>query len=166
MQTTELSDDDRETLGWIAAAEEADAIDRALTAARERLRMDAAYVSQLDSRRQLIEEVSGDSEALGFKRGTEIPIEDTYCTRMLKGELPNIVPDTSREPLVQGLPTTEWVGSYVGVAVRLHDGTVHGTLCCASAEPCELGEAELAFVRVLSGMVAARIDRAHGRGPL
>lgn len=164
---TQLPNRDHETLERIAAAREADTIDRALTAARERLQMDAAYVSQVDSRRQRIDEVSGDSAALGFESGTEISIEDTYCTRMLNGELPNIVPDTSVEPAVRGLRTTKFVGSYVGVPITLADGSVHGTLCCASSEPQEqLGDEEVAFMRVLAGMVAARIDRVHDDRPL
>ena len=163
---TQLPDRDRETLERIAAAQDADTIDRALTAARERLQMDAAYVSHVDSERQLINEVSGDSAPLGFASGTEIPIKDTYCSRMLSGALPNVVPDTSKEPAVHGLGPTALVGSYVGVAITLADGSVHGTLCAASSEPREqLGDEELAFMRVLAGMVANRIDRSHGNRP-
>jgi GAF domain-containing protein len=163
---TQLSEEDRDALNRIAAAQEADTIDRALAAARERLHMDSAYVSHIDSRRQKIDDTSGDPSALGFGSGTEVPIEDTYCRRMLRGELPNVVPDTSREPAVRGLDATTRVGSYVGVAITLADGTVHGTLCCASREPREqLGEEELAFMRILADMVAARIDRLVGNQP-
>lgn len=158
---SELPPEDREVLDRLAAAHEADAIERALLAARERLGMDAAYVSHIDSRRQRVDELSGDSTGLGFQTGAEIPIEDSYCARMLRGELPNLVPDTSVEPVLAGLPPTERIGSYVGVPVVLSDGTVHGSLCCASTEPkVHLGDAEVAFLRVLAGMVAARVERA------
>lgn len=159
---TELPDRDRETLERIAAARDADTIDRALTAARERLQMDAAYVSHIDSKRQRIDELSGDGSALGLSCGAEAPLEETYCARMLRGELPSVVPDTGTEPAVRGLQATERVGAYVGVAITLSDGSVHGTLCCVSSEPREqLGEEELTFMRVLAGMVADRIDRSH-----
>jgi GAF domain-containing protein len=163
---TQLSEEDREALRSIAAAQEADTIDRALEAARERLHMDAAYVSHIDSRRQKIDDISGDPSRMGFESGTEVALEQTYCTRMLRGELPNVIPDTRTEPRVRGLDATQRVGSYVGVAITLADGTVHGTLCCASTEPREqLGEDELAFMRVLADMVAARIDRLVGNLP-
>lgn len=153
-------------LDQIAAAREADTIDLALVAARERLGMDAAYVSTIDAVRQRIDDLVGNPTGLGFEAGSEIPIEDTYCSRMLRGELPNFVPDTSVEPAVKGLAPTERLGSYVGVPVVLSDGTVHGSLCCASREPKEdLGEAEVAFMRVLAGMVAARIERARDLHP-
>jgi GAF domain-containing protein len=162
----ELPAEDREVLEQIAAAHEADAIERALLAARERLGMDAAYVSQIDSTHQRIDGLVGDPTGLGFEAGSEIPAEDTYCARMLRGELPNVVPDTSAEPAVQGLSPTARLGSYVGVPVVLSDGTVHGSLCCASIQPKDhLGEAELAFMQVLAGMVAARIERARGVRP-
>jgi GAF domain-containing protein len=164
--SNQLSEEDRQALRLIAAAQEADTIDRALEAARDRLHMDAAYVSHIDSRRQKIDITSGDPASLGFASGTEVPVEDTYCSRMLRGDLPNVVPDTSVEPAVRGLSATDLVGSYVGVAITLADGTVHGTLCCASSEPREeLGEEELAFMRVLADMVAGRIDRLVGNLP-
>jgi GAF domain-containing protein len=154
---------DRATLDQIAAARDEDTIQRALDAARQRLEMDAAYVSVVDSTRQLITELAGDGNAVGLGPGTEVPIEKTYCARMLNGELPNVVPDTAAEPAVRDLEPTKRIGAYVGMPVRLADGRLHGTLCCASTRPRhELGDAELAFMRVLAEMVAARIDRAHG----
>ena len=79
---THLSEEDRDALNRIAAAQEADTIDRALAAARERLHMDAAYVSHIDSRRQKIDHVSsGGTTPIGFTPGTEVPLEDTYCRR-------------------------------------------------------------------------------------
>ena len=158
---------DRATLDQIAAARDEDTIQRALDAARKRLEMDAAYVSVLDSTRQLITGLAGDGEAVGLRPGGEVPIEKTYCARMLNGELPSVVPDTAAEPAVRDLELTKQIGAYVGMPVRLADGRLHGTLCCASSRPRhELGDAELAFMRVLAEMVAARIDRAHNpEGP-
>ncbi|MCA1682797.1 MAG: GAF domain-containing protein [Actinobacteria bacterium] len=162
----QLPERDREALERIAAAQEADTIDRALTAARERLQMDAAYVTSIDSETQVVNEVAGDSAAMGFGPGTVARTEDSYCSRMLSGALPNVVPDTSREPAVRDLGATSLIGSYVGVAITLADGSLHGTLCCASSEPRDhLGDEELAFMRVLAGMVANRIDRSHADGP-
>jgi GAF domain-containing protein len=85
---------------------------------------------------------------------------------MLSGAIPNIVPDTTLEPGVQGLPATASVKAYVGVPIRLADGSLHGSLCCGSTEPrAELGEQELKFMHVLAGMVASRIDQARRERP-
>ena len=161
-----LLDEDRDVLEQIAAAREADTIRMALEAARERLAMDAAYLNHLDERRQLIEEVAGETAKLGFDRGAELPLDDTYCSLMLAGKIPNLVQDTRSVPEIQDIPATKTVGAYVGVPVTLSDGTVHGTLCCASGESRQdLGDAELAFLKVLAGMVAARIERSRSSPP-
>jgi GAF domain-containing protein len=152
-----------EALRQIEAAEETYAVEQALTAARERLSMDAAYVSTVDSERQTIDAVVGDVGALGLEPGFSLPIEETYCGRMLGGQLPNVVPDTSLEPAIRDLPVTGEIGSYIGVPVTLSDGRVHGTLCCASHDPhAELGGKELGFMKVLADIVAIRVEHAQG----
>jgi GAF domain-containing protein len=152
-----------EALARIEAAQEQYAVQQALTAARERLRMDAAYLATLDSRRQRIEAIVGDVGALGIVPGSVFPLEQTYCKRMLSGEIPNVVPDTRLEPSLRDLGVTRAVGCYIGVPVKLSDGRVHGTLCCASEECREdLGGSELRFMQVLAQIVATRVEQAEG----
>ena len=147
-------------LDRIAAAREDEAVRSALEAARERLGMEAAYVTRIDDEAQHVEEVAGDGSSVAFPPGTRIPIEMTYCRRMLAGELPNVIPDTSAEPRVSDLPATRRIGAYVGVPVELADGRVHGTLCAVSPNPkLDLGEDDLRFMRVLAKIVAELIDR-------
>ena len=151
-------------LRQLEAAHEQYAVEQALSAAREQLSMDAAYVSTIDSERQTIDDVVGDVGALGLEPGRWVPLEQSYCARMLGGEMPNVVPDTSREPAVRELAVTSEIGSYIGVPVTLSDGRLHGTLCCASERPhAELGGKELDFMKVLAEIVAARVERAQGR---
>ena len=92
-----------------------------------------------------------------------IPVEQTYCLRMLNGEVPNLIPDTRAEPAVRDLEATARVGAYLGVPVKLSDGRVHGTLCGVSEQPrSELGSEQLRFMHVLADIVAARVERAQG----
>jgi GAF domain-containing protein len=147
----------------IEAAQESDVVQQALTAARERLSMDAAYVATFDSQHQTIDAIVGDTEALGVGQDALIPIEQTYCRRMLDGEIPNVVPDTRAEPAIRDLLATRTIGAYVGVPVTLSDGRLHGTLCVASSEARPgLGDEELRFMQVLAGIIGARVDRAEG----
>lgn len=138
-------------------------VERALAAARERLRMNAAYITTIDPQHQRIDRVVGDIGALGELEGAAIPIEQTYCIRMLRGEMPNVVPDTRIEPAVRDLDATRHIGAYVGVPVTLADGSLHGTLCAASSAPSSgLGVEELRFMEVLADIVAKRVDQAQG----
>jgi GAF domain-containing protein len=152
-----------EAVSRIKAARESDIIERALGAAREQLGMDAAYIATVDSREQTIEAMSGTTNADALVEGAVIPVEQTYCARMLNGQIPNIVPDTSAEPGLRNMTVIRNIGAYIGVPVTLSDGRVHGSLCCASNEPVAgLGETELRFMHVLAGIVAAQIERAQG----
>ncbi|MEA2299821.1 MAG: hypothetical protein QOE44_356 [Solirubrobacteraceae bacterium] len=151
-----------DALAAVAAARERDVITRALEAARERLAMDAAYVSSVTPETQRVDELVGVSAHMGFTVGTTLPLTETYCDLMLRGELPNLVPDTRVEPRVAHLSITDRVGAYIGVPIRLADGRLHGTLCCASGEArTGFGDDEVHFMEVLAGIVATEIDRSE-----
>jgi GAF domain-containing protein len=152
-----------EALRLIEAAEERHVVEQALAAARERLGMDAAYITTIGPDAQTVERVVDNTNAFGQFEGMTVPVEESYCIRMLRGEMPNIVPDTRAEPAVRDLAATGLIGAYAGVPVRLPDGRVHGTICCVSATPIEaLGAEELRFMQVLADIVAERLARAEG----
>jgi EAL domain-containing protein (putative c-di-GMP-specific phosphodiesterase class I) len=91
-----------------------------------------------------------------------IPPEQTYCRRMVQGELPHLVRDTAADERTADLPLTRetGIGAYVGVPIRLWDGTLYGTLCCLSrvAEP-SLNDRDVRFLRVLAEILADQLDR-------
>jgi GAF domain-containing protein len=152
-----------EAVRQINAAKQSDIVERALGAARERLGMDAAYIATVDSRKQTIEIMIGTTNAEALVEGAVIPVDQTYCARMLTGEIPNIVVDVAAEPALRKVTVIRDIGAYIGVPVKLADGRVHGSLCCASNDPRpELGEPELHFMYVLADIVAAQIERAQG----
>ena len=105
----------------------------------------------------------GDDDIAARYQGTVFAVEQTYCMRMLSGEIPNIVPDTRAEPSISDLDSTREFHAYVGVPVTLSDGRVHGTLCCVSREPrTGLGPEDLRFMRTLAGIIATRVERVRG----
>jgi GAF domain-containing protein len=152
-----------EALRQIEAAQESYSVEQALAAAREQLSMDAAYVTTIDAGQQRIDAIVGDVGVLGLVSGAVFPLEQTYCVRMLNGEIPNVVPDTRLEPAVRHLAVTREIGAYIGVPVKLSDGRIHGSLCCACHERrTELGGKELRFMQVLADIVATRVEQAQG----
>lgn len=147
----------------LEAAQETDVVEQALAAAHEHLGMDASYITTIDARHQTVHAIVGDADVAARYTGTVFPVEQTYCMRMLNGEIPNIVPDTRAEPAISDLDVTHELHAYVGVPVKLSDGRVHGTLCCVSREPrTGLGSEELRFMQTLAGIVATRVERARG----
>lgn len=157
-----------DALERLALADRHEAIERALDAARELLDMEIAYFSEIGRGEQVVKGVRGDTGALPLAVGAALPLEATYCRRMLAGELSNVVSDARNDPRVSDLPATTkaGVGSYVGVPLQLSDGRVYGTLCCASSRPNErLGPRDVQFMRVLARIIADELEREHRRLP-
>jgi GAF domain-containing protein len=148
----------------LEAAQETDVVEQALAAARDHLSMDASYITTMDAQNQTIHAiVSDDRDVVNRLQGRVFPVEQTFCLRMLGGEIPNMVPDTRAEPAISHLPAARLAHAYVGVPVKLSDGRIHGTICCVSRDtrPAMQPE-ELRFMEVLSGIIAARIEQARG----
>ena len=59
--------------------------------------MDIAYYSELAEGQQVVRSVRGDSDSFHFGEGTRVPLEETYCRRMLTGVVPNVIPDARRD---------------------------------------------------------------------
>jgi GAF domain-containing protein len=151
-----------ELIEKLEAAQETDVVEQALAAAQQHLGMDASYITTVDARNQSIHAIVGHPDVAARYTGTVFPLEQTYCMRMLNGEIPNIVPDTRDEPAISDLDVTREFHAYVGVPVKLSDGRVHGTLCCVSREPrTGLGSEELRFMQTLAGIVAARVEQSR-----
>ena len=166
-RTQDRADAQLAGLASAATSHARDRIEHFLEVARDGLEMDIAYFSEFTSTHQVIRGVRGDSESFGFGPGTEIPLEETYCKRMLAGHIPNVVPDTTQDPELSGLPATadSSVGAYVGVPIQLSAGRVYGTLCSASrTTKHSLDERDARFLRVLARLLADEIELTQRPG--
>ncbi len=135
-------------------------IERALAAAREHLGMDVAYVAELAGDEQVYRAVEGDV-SFGIEPGASLPLDRSYCERLLAGELPSLVGDTRADARTRPLPLTSdhGVGAYVGVPLEFSDGRLYGTLCCLSHAPePRLGERDVRFLRVLARLIADQLE--------
>ena len=152
-----------DALERVAMADRRDTVSVALEGARELLGMDVAYVTALTADWQVATAVSRETDSIPIEVGMGLPMAETFCRRMLSGETPHAVPDTRREPGLEGLAVRELAAAYVGVPVQLSDGRIHGTLCCAHHEPKQaLGDRDVNFMRVLARIVADQIERERG----
>lgn len=157
-----------EALGELAVSDRGEAIDHALDAAREFLGMEVAYYSEFTKGEQVLRRVRGELEGAALSAGMSAPQEETYCRRMLAGELSNVVTDAQHDERVSDLAATSemGIGSYVGVPLQLSDGRVYGTLCCASEKPNEnLSSRDVQFMRVLARLIADELERERNRLP-
>jgi diguanylate cyclase (GGDEF)-like protein len=134
---------------------------RSLSAARELLGMDLAFVAETDGDTFRFEAVEGDATAFGeLAAGVRIARRDTLCDRMLSGAIGNVIPDVAAVPAALSATASPGVGAYIGVPVRLPDGSVFGSLCCVSTHPTPtLHERDVRVLDVLARMIGDQIDR-------
>jgi HD-GYP domain-containing protein (c-di-GMP phosphodiesterase class II) len=138
-------------------------VERTLDAVRELLGMEVSYTARMREADQVLEVVSGDTASFGgVGPGASLPHEFTYCSRMLDGRLPNIVPDARADDRTASMPITQAanVGAIATVPVRFSDGRLWGTLCAVSHEAHgELGYREVQFLHVFARLVADQLER-------
>ncbi len=130
-----------------------EAIERILSLARAALDMDVAVVGAFDGD-FIVQAVDGENEWFDLEVGSRIPVE--------QGDLPTLVHDAVADVRMADLPITResGIGAYIGVPIRLWDGTLYGTLCCLSRSPePSLNVRDVRFLRVLAEIVADQVDR-------
>jgi hypothetical protein len=136
-------------------------VERAVSAVREFLGMDIAYASEIVDGQQTFRVLRGDGEQFGVHEGMTIPLEATYCKRVLDGQLPNILPDVSVNERAAALPMLQAadVGSIVSVPITFSDGELYGTLCAVNraAQP-SLEYRDLQFLHVFARVIADQIE--------
>jgi EAL domain-containing protein (putative c-di-GMP-specific phosphodiesterase class I) len=140
--------------GWVLKGRLPDAahesIARTLELARMHLGLDVAFLAQFRDGEEVFRVLEGDAASFGLDEDVALPLEQTYCGRMVKGEIPNVL------PRVTG---TEGVGAYIGVPVRLESGSVWGTLCGLSHHPQpSLDDRDVSLLRLLADLVAHKIE--------
>ena len=149
-------------LGRLQAVADEPTVDHALRAVRDLLGMDVSYVTHHTETEQVLVATEGDPASFGVAPGARIPLEQTYCHLILRGELPAAMPDVQAVRIAAALPITEaaGVGAYASVPIRLSDGTLYGTLCAASHAPVpQLGDRDVQFLAVLARLVAGELER-------
>lgn len=140
------------------SAAQDDLVTRALETVRQHLEMDVAYVSEIVDNKSVFRKVDAPGLEELIKPGDEKSLDDVYCKHILEGRLPELMPDTSKEPFAANMPVTEMIGAHVSVPLRRDNGQVYGMFCCFSAEPKEhLNERDLNITRAFAGLVAEKI---------
>ncbi|HEY4357091.1 MAG TPA: EAL domain-containing protein [Acidobacteriaceae bacterium] len=137
-----------------------DGVDRVLKIVRKHMGMDVAFVAHFRETDRVFEHVDSEGDA-PIKVGQSIPLQDGYCLKVARGELPEFIPNTADVPATQELPETKSVpiGAHISVPIRLDTGEVYGTLCCFSyISDSTLNTRDLKMMRAFSEVLASHID--------
>ncbi|MFL5862701.1 MAG: GAF domain-containing protein [Solirubrobacteraceae bacterium] len=119
---------------------------------RDLLDADIAILTEIGHGRETARWIAGDWD--GIREGESLPLDDTFCQRMLQGRIENYIRDAQADARVSdlGMARELGIGAYLGVPIRLEDMRLY-VLCCLDRERRpSLGEKE---VRLLSGLAAS-----------
>jgi diguanylate cyclase len=102
--------------------------------------------------------LGSDAEAssAALAAGSRMPWSSMICSRMVEGHGPRVAPDVRRVPAYSSAPIARRlpVGAYLGVPIRLSDGSLVGSICGLdpSPQPEHLGDV-LSVVELLAAML-------------
>jgi len=136
-----------------------DSITQALKLAHRQTHMDVAVLGEICDGREIVRYLAGDGGSFGLSPGASMPIEDTYCHRLLTGRLSNVVPDAHANETVRHLEITRAgrVGAYIGVPLTGLDAHLY-VLCCLSHEQQpQLSGRDVLFLRDVGETILAAL---------
>ncbi|RHW22797.1 EAL domain-containing protein [Nocardioides immobilis] len=146
--------------GAADGGDDASGIEPVIGSALELLDMDVVYVAEFSDGRQVFRAAVGDAASFAIEVGTGPRLEETYCQRMVIGEIPAVIPDAAADQRVAHLESTREmrIGAYVGVPIYRSDGSLFGTLCCLSHEPHPmLRERDASYLAMIGRLLGERL---------
>lgn len=129
-----------------------------LRVVRQYLGMDVAFLARFRKKDRVLEQVDGPVDC-PIHEGQIIPLTEGYCQKVVNGDLPELIPDTSRIPATQRIPATASIpiGSHMSVPIQVN-GHIYGTLCCFGFKPnTSLGDRDLQMLRAFAEILALRL---------
>lgn len=135
-------------------------IRESLALLRSHLGMEVAFVGRFSGGRRWFEYVDSDEAFSPIEAGGSDPLEESYCSLVVAGRIPELIPDTSEHDVLRGLEATEAlpVGSHLSVALHNGGDQPVGTLCCFSREPDSgLRERDLDVLRMFAELIGSHL---------
>jgi len=136
-------------------------LDRVVELTNRHLGMDVVYVAELIEASQVYRAAAGDAASFNISVNDGPGPEATYCRRLVAGDIPNVICDARADERVADLAMTRDVriGSFIGVPLRLSDGTLYGTLCALSHAPDHtLDQRDVRFMSMLGELIIDDLD--------
>jgi EAL domain-containing protein (putative c-di-GMP-specific phosphodiesterase class I) len=136
-------------------------LDQVVELAHCHLGLDAAFLAELTAAGQVYRAVAGDVSSFEIVLGDGSPNDASYCRRLVGGDIPNLIHDATVDERVSELPVTRQapIGSFIGVSLRLSDGTSYGALCGLSHIPDHtLDERDVRFLMMVGELIVHDLD--------
>lgn len=137
-------------------------IHAAVNLARYCLGMDVAFVTEFKQGRRIFRHIAARSTQVPIKVGDSHPLDESYCQRIVSGEIPALVDDSHIYPMLKALGATAAmeIRAHLGVPIWLSDGSVFGTFCCYSRTPMStLRDTDVVAMTRFSHLIAIMLEQ-------
>lgn len=129
------------------------------------LNMKVGFISEFAQKKRMFRYVDADEDFRPIDVGDGDPLGESYCSRIVDGELPELMRDARLNPIALTIPATTSlpVVAHLSVPIRFSQGEVYGTLCCFSNQIVDtLADKDLAILRLFSDFVGKILEpRVH-----
>jgi GAF domain-containing protein len=134
----------------------------ALELARTETSMDVAVLGEIADGHEVVRVLAGEAESFGLAVGSSLPVEQTFCQRLLEGRLGNVVRDAISDERVCDLEVTSagGIGAYLGVPLTTLDARLYILCCLAHEQRPALCERDVLFLRGLGETIIRELDTA------
>jgi GAF domain-containing protein len=135
----------------VSPADSQHRLDQLLCMTRVLLDTDIALLTEIRDGREMAQRVDGEWPGGGSLQDTSLPLEDTFCQRMLDGRIGNYIRDARADTRVNDLAMARQLGvrAWLGVPIQLSDMRLYVLCCLACESRSSIGERE---VRILAGL--------------
>jgi GAF domain-containing protein len=133
-----------------------------LELARAEMSMDVAVLAEINDGREVVRLVAGEAQSFGLAVGASVPVEETFCQRLLEGRLGNVVRDTISDERVRDLEVARagLIRAYIAVPLSTLDARLYILCCLAHERRPALRERDVLFLRGLGETIIRELDSA------
>lgn len=144
-------------------------LDALIHLTRDLLDTDVALLTEIRDGQEIIRRSAGEWPTITSLPGTSLPLDETFCQRMLDGRIGNHVRDAETDDRVSDLAMARQLGvrAWIGVPIRLSDVQLYVLCCLAGEARPDLGDREVRLLLGLAESVRAELQAPrveHVRG--
>lgn len=139
-------------------------LDHLLRMTRSLLDTDVALLTEIRNGRETALRADGEWPGRESLQGASVPLEDTFCQRMLDGRIGNYIHDAQTDDRVSDLAMARHLGvrTWLGVPIKLSDMRLYVLCCMASESRPSIGEREVRLLAGLAESVRAELETVPG----
>lgn len=141
-------------------------LDQLLRMTRNLLDIDVAVLTEIRDGREIARRADGEWPGRGSLQNASLPLRDTFCERMLDGQIGNYIRDAEADARVSDLATARHMGirAWLGVPIQLSDMRLYVLCCLARESRPSIGEREVRLLAGLAESVRAELQAGQSWG--